>query len=65
MCANTNVARAEGVKNVILKTDKRIVGAKWLDNGQKVEKVKKNEFVVAPFDYGYSYGSRVARFELK
>ncbi len=65
MCTNTNVARAEEVKNVILKTAKRIIGAKWLDNGKKVEKVKKNEFAVAPFDYGYSYGARVARFELK
>ncbi len=65
MCANVNVARAEESKTVTLKTDKKIVSAKWLDNGKSVKGVKKNSFPVEPFSYGYSYGSRVARFELK
>ncbi len=65
MLADPNVARAADDRYVTIKTDKKIVSAKWLDNGKSVKGVKKNGFSVEPFSYGYSYGARVARFELK
>ncbi len=64
MCTNQNVARAEDNKVVTLNTDKKITNATWLDNGKKVKLTNGQSFVVAPFDYGYSYGARVARFKL-
>lgn len=64
MCTNQNVARAEDNKVVTLNTDKKITNATWLDIGKKVKLTNGQSFVVAPFDYGYSYGARVARFKL-
>ena len=64
MCANQNVVRAEDNKVVTLNTDKKITNATWLDNGKKVKLTNGQSFAVAPFDYGYSYGARVARFKL-
>lgn len=65
MSADPNVSRLAGDRTVMIKTDKKVVSAKWLDNGKSVKGVKKNGFPVEPFSYGYSYGARVARFELK
>lgn len=65
MSADPNVANMADNRTVTVKTDKKVVSAKWLDNGKSVKGVKKNSFPVEPFAYGYSYGARVARFELK
>ena len=65
MSADPNVANMADNRTVTIKTDKKVVSAKWLDNGKSVKGVKKNGFPVEPFAYGYSYGARVARFELK
>lgn len=65
MSADPNVANMADNRTVTIKTDKKVVSAKWLDNGKSVKGVKKNSFPVEPFAYGYSYGARVARFELK
>lgn len=65
MSADPNVANMADNRTVTIKTDKKVVSAKWLDNGKRVKGVKKNSFPVEPFAYGYSYGARVARFELK
>lgn len=65
MSADPNVANMADNRTVTIKTDKKVVSAKWLDNGKRVKGVKKNGFPVEPFAYGYSYGARVARFELK
>ncbi len=65
MSADPNVSRLAGGRTVTIKTDKKVVSVKWLDNGKSVKGVKKNSFPVEPFSYGYSYGARVARFELK
>ena len=65
MSADPNVARGGEVQHVKISTDKKIVSAKWLDNGKSVKGVKKNEFPVEPFAYGVSLSARVARFELK
>lgn len=65
MAANANVARAEDNKVVVLHTDKKIVSAKWLDSGEKVELSGKNTFAAKPFSYSVSLGARVAKFQLK
>lgn len=65
MSADPNVANMADNRTVTIKTDKKVVSAKWLDNGKSVKGAKKNGFPVEPFAYGYSYGARVARFELK
>lgn len=65
MSADPNVANMADNRTVTIKTDKKVVSTKWLDNGKSVKGVKKNSFSVEPFAYGYSYGARVARFELK
>ena len=65
MSADPNVSRLAGGRTVTIKTDKKVVSVKWLDNGKSVKGVKKNSIPVEPFAYGYSYGARVARFELK
>lgn len=65
MSADPNVANMADNRTVTIKTDKKVVSAKWLDNGKSVKGPKKNSFPVEPFAYGYSYGARVARFELK
>lgn len=65
MRTNVNVTITEDNKIVTIKTDKKIVSARWLDNGKSVKDIKKNSFPVEPFDYGYSYGARVVRFKFK
>lgn len=65
MSADPNVANMADNRIVTIKTDKKVVSVKWLDNGKSVKGVKKNSFPVEPFAYGCSYGARVARFELK
>ncbi len=65
MSADPNVANMADNRTVTIKTDKKVVSVKWLDNGKSVKGAKKNSFPVEPFAYGYSYGARVARFELK
>lgn len=64
MCFNTNVTRMQQTKRVILQTDKKIANAEWLDNGEKVRMSEDGTFFAWPFDYGCSYGIRIARFEL-
>ena len=65
MSADPNVANMADNRTVTIKTDKKVVSVKWLDNGKSVKGAKKNSFPDEPFAYGYSYGARVARFELK
>lgn len=65
MCLNTNVTRMAETKHVILKTDKKITNAIWLDNKAPVTLNDDGSFNALPFDYGTSLGTRVARFVLK
>lgn len=65
MCANLNVARAGDIRPITVDTDKKIVSATWLDNGQKIELTGKHSFNLLPFSYGTSLLCRVARFKLK
>lgn len=65
MIANPNVAKSdERIKNVRIHTEKKIVKAKWLDNGKAIE-IKDNTFMGEAFFYGNSMGFRIARFKLK
>lgn len=57
---NVNVTRASDKRTVKLGTSRLITSATWLDNGKAVE-LTGNAIVVAPFDYGTSLGSRVAK----
>lgn len=65
MALNVNVTRAEDNKRIVIKTDKKITDAVWLDNGKKVKLCSDQAFDAQPFDYGYSYLARVAKFKLK
>lgn len=67
MSANENVTRREARPRVVVHTDKKIVGAKYLDrNSQKIEVDNKtHSFEVLPFEYGNSLSVRVIRFSLK
>jgi alpha-L-fucosidase len=65
MCTNSNVTRMAETKRVIVKSDKKIVNATWFDNGETVKMDPDGSFVAWPFDYGYSYGARIAHFNLK
>lgn len=64
MGANENVARKENRPRVTIHTDKRIIGAKYLDtNEQKVVVDQKtHSFEVLPFQYGNSLSIRIVRF---
>ena len=64
MSANKNVQRNESQKLIRINTDKKIISAKWLDNGKSVH-VKDNVIFVAPFLYGTSHSMRVAEIVLK
>ncbi len=64
MCADANVQRAGDKKEIKIYTDKKVKNVRWLDTGKRV-KVKKNSFMEEPFQYGTSYCTRVARFELE
>lgn len=66
MSSNENVAKKNGEPfNVEIQMPSKIKGAKYLDNGDKVEFVKgsKNTFAPKPFEYGISLYSRVVRFK--
>lgn len=65
MALNVNVTRAEDHKRVTLETGQQITDAVWLDNGDEVALASGCSFDVKPFDYGISYGARVAKFRLK
>ena len=61
-----------GDENVNRRLSKEIVtlngtikSATWLDNGEAVNMVAPNAFVVSPFDYGTSRALRVAKIKLK
>lgn len=64
MCFNTNVTRMQETKHVVLKTDMKIKNAVWLDNDEKVKLLEDGSFFAWPFDYGVSFGARIAKFEL-
>ncbi|MDR0426761.1 MAG: alpha-L-fucosidase [Clostridiales bacterium] len=63
MQLDSNVSRAKNAAQVTLKTDKKILSAKWLDNGKAI-KVENNSFTVCPFEYGTSLALRVAKIVL-
>ena len=52
-------------KHVVLKTDKKITNAVWLDNDEKVRLLEDGTFFAWPFDYGTSYYLRIAKFDLE
>lgn len=64
MQADPNVALNLAAAKVKISSDKKVKNAVWLDSGKRF-KVKKNEFVATPFEYGLSRNYRVARFELR
>ena len=64
MEADANVALNAEASKVKILSDKKVKNAVWLDSGKRF-KVKKNEFLATPFEYGISRYYRVARFELK
>lgn len=65
MCFNTNVTRMQETKHVVLKTEKKIKNAVWLDNEEKVRMLEDGIFFAWPFDYGTSYYLRIAKFDLE
>ena len=65
MCFNTNVTRMQETKHVVINTDKKIKNAVWLDNDEEVRFLEDGTFFAWPFDYGFSYGFRIAKFELE
>ena len=65
MMACVDVARAVNIKEVKLHTDKKIVDATWLDDGDKVVLMDDNTIKVTPFSYGRSGYARVAKFKLE
>jgi alpha-L-fucosidase len=65
MAADANVAREENKRIVKLHTDKTIVEAKWMDNGEVIELTDAQSFEVKPFEYGVSRYIRVAKFKLQ
>ena len=65
MCFNTNVTRMQETKHVEIYSDKKIKNAVWLDNDEEVRMLEDGTFFAWPFDYGCSYGLRIAKFELE
>lgn len=65
MASNTNVARMQASKHVILDTTKRITNAVWLDNNRPVAMLEDGTFVARAYDYGTSYSLRIAKFRLR
>lgn len=64
MESNVNVTRmGTGKRTVKLNTNRSITTAIWMDNGKQAE-IVDNVLVVAPFDYGTSLGSRVAKLRV-
>ena len=64
MVSNENVARRQNPLTVEIKTNKRVVDAHYIGDKSKVVK-HRNVIQIKPFDYGYSYYTRVIRFKLK
>ena len=64
MMADPNVQRATDALQIVLKTDRKIKSAKWLDTGEKAI-LTQNGLKVTPFKYGTSHALRVAEFTLK
>ena len=65
MLADSNVQRLSKGKVITLKTDKKIVGGKWLDSRRKIVKNGKNSFNCEFFTYGSSHSLKLAEFTLK
>ena len=67
MSANENVTRQQNRPRVLVNTNKKIVGAKYLDNNTQkiVVDQKTHSFEVLPFEYGNSLSTRVIRFKVK
>ncbi len=62
MSADPNVSLSG--KTATVKLSVPVRGAKWLDNGEKIEVASDGSFAVTPFSYGRSYFARVAEIEL-
>lgn len=60
MQTDPNVGLAGVIKEITLKTDKKIKNAVWLDTGTAIT-VDSNRFKAEPFSYGVSRSVRVAR----
>ena len=67
MGANENVARKQNRPRVIIHTDKKIIGARYLDTKEQkvVVDQKTHSFEVLPFQYGNSLSTRTVRFAIK
>lgn len=63
MFGNIYVAREEALKLITIHTDRKVVNARYLDNG-KSARVSHNSFRVEPFWYGVSLHARVVKFDL-
>ena len=64
MSANENVVRKRSLIDVAILTDKKINSAKYI--GEKAKVIYKDNIIqIKPFDYGYSFYTRVIRFKLK
>ena len=64
MSADPNVQRIVGSRKIVLKTDRKIKSAKWLDSGEKAV-VDKNAIDVLAFKYGDSHALRVVEIVLR
>lgn len=65
MCYNSNVTRMKDTHTVRILSDKKVVNAVWYDNDEKVRMNEDGSFLAWPFDYGYSYYIRIAKFDLE
>lgn len=63
MTADANVQLCGEARKVVLPMP--ISRAVWLDSGEPADRTGDNSFAVKPFEYGTSYGVRVAKIELK
>ena len=59
MVTDPNVQRTADVGQIVLKTDRKIKSAKWIDTGEKAE-INKNCIKVLAYKYGTSHALRVA-----
>lgn len=64
MSADPNVTIGGNKKTVKILSDKRVVSARWLDNGGRIVIDGGNSFAVEPYFYGTSLNYRIARFKL-
>ena len=65
MFTNVNVTAMRETRRFRLKTERKILSAEWMDNGEKAEVTEDGDLIVAPFSYGYSYGIRIAKIILE